>query len=302
MKRDLFRRYVWLIDTIRCSGGITFEDISRRWDESPCNTDNSPFALRTFHNHRHAIADLFGIRIICRRGHDHNYRIAGWPNHNPTKLKMWMLQKLSFADLDDNAEPMKMRLLLDRMPEEKFDMNTVIEAIQNNKVIRIDCSLPTSDNKTSLNVAPYCMRCWHNKWYILAKDMETGKLRAFDLERVVEIKMTDESFEFPKNFKPENYFRNFYGMGTDTDKEPEQVKIKISGKKRDELRLFPLHVTQKEVMSTPEFSVFELHLVPDEEFESALLSHGSDTEVLHPEYLRASMADRIRKMAQIYKN
>ena len=74
MKRDLFRRYVWLVDVIRHAKSITYEEISELWKESPLNTDQSPLALRTFHNHRDAIAQLFGIRIHCNRS-DHEYYI-----------------------------------------------------------------------------------------------------------------------------------------------------------------------------------------------------------------------------------
>lgn len=300
MKRDLFRRYVWLIDTVRHAQKIQFEEITERWMESPLNPDHSQLALRTFHNHRHAIESLFGIRIICDRTDHNRYFIADWPEQNSTKLKMWMLQKLSFSDLDEDTAPVKHRVLLDLPPEEKYGLPNIIEAIQENLVIRIICSIPTSDNKTSLLIAPYCLRFWRSQWFILGKDVQTDLLHAFSLERVLSITVTSQTFEYPKDFKPEIFFRDFYGMDVNTNKMPEVVRLRIAGRTRDKARTLPLHDSQKEVMANNDFSVFEYFLVPSEEFQNTILSHGVDTEVLAPESLRSAVADKIKALSERY--
>lgn len=302
MKRDLFRRYVWLIDTVRHARKIQFEEITERWMESPLNADRSQLALRTFHNHRHAIESLFGIRIICDRADRNRYYIADWPDQNATKLKMWMLQKLSFSDLDEDTEPVKHRVILDLPPEEKYGLPNIIDAIQRNRVVRLTCSIPTSDNKTSLLLAPYCIRFWRSQWFVFGKDIQTDMLHAFDLERVVDISVTDSSFEYPRDFNPEVFFRDFFGMDVDAGKMPELVRLRISGRTRDMARTLPLHESQKEVMVNTDFSVFEYFLVPSEEFQNTILSHGTDTEVLAPESLRKSVAEKVLALAQRYNS
>lgn len=300
MKRDLFRRYVWLIDTVRHAKKIQFEEITERWMESPLNADHSQLALRTFHNHRHAIESLFGIRIICDRGDRNRYYIAAWPEPNATRLKMWMLQKLSFSDLDEDTAPVKNRILLDPTPEEKYGLPNIIEAIQGNRVIKIDCAIPTSDNKTSLLIAPYCIRFWRSQWFVFGKDIQTDMLHAFNLERVIDITPTDSTFEYPRDFKPEIFFRDFYGMDVSTGKMPEVVRLRMSGRTRDKARTLPLHDSQKEVMTNSDYSVFEYFLVPSDEFQNAILSHGTDTEVLSPLSLRETVAKKVAALAQRY--
>lgn len=300
MKRDLFRRYVWLIETIRHAKKIQFEEITERWMASPLNTDRSQLALRTFHNHRHAIESLFGIHISCDRSDKNRYFIAGFPSRNATKLKVWMLQKLSFSDLDNDIEPVKNRVILDDLPEEKYGIHTIIEAIQANKVIEIFCTIPTPDNKTSLLLAPYCLRFWRGEWYILGKDIQSGLLQAFSFDRLIEIKATDKTFTYPRDFKPEIFFRDFYGMDVHDKKIPEVVRLKISGRTRDEVRTLPLHDSQKEVMTNSDFSFFEYFLVPSEKFQTTILSHGTDTEVIQPESLRNEIADKVAALAKRY--
>lgn len=300
MKRDLFRRYVWLIETIRHAKKIQFEEITERWSTSPLNTDHSQLALRTFHNHRHAIENLFGIQITCDRSDKNRYFIADLPKGNSTKLKVWMLQKLSFSDLDKDIEPVKHRVLLDMLPEEKYGINTIIDAIQKNKVIQLTCAIPTSDNKTSLLLAPYCLRFWRGEWYVLGKDIETDLLHAFSFDRLIDIETTKQSFVYPRDFKPEIFFRDYYGMDVNVEKMPVVVRLKIGGRTRDEVRTLPLHDSQKEVMTNGDYSMFEYFIVPSEKFQTTILSHGTDTEVVFPESLRKDIADKVKELAERY--
>ena len=67
MAKNYFNRYVWLIETIHRYGHITLKDISRKWEQSALNDDGEPLAERTFHNHRLAIEESFGIELRCDR-------------------------------------------------------------------------------------------------------------------------------------------------------------------------------------------------------------------------------------------
>ena len=73
----LIRRYVWLIDTIRRAGHITFEEINRKWmNERTLRLEHEDdLPERTFHRHRQAIADIFGIDILCNRYNGNTYYI-----------------------------------------------------------------------------------------------------------------------------------------------------------------------------------------------------------------------------------
>ena len=68
MAKNYFDRYVWLIDTINRHGHISFKEISYLWAHSRVNKLGENYLPeRTFHNHREAILDTFGIEIKCDR-------------------------------------------------------------------------------------------------------------------------------------------------------------------------------------------------------------------------------------------
>lgn len=300
MNRDLFRRYVWLVDTVRHAKGIQYEQIADLWLKSVLNDDQSPLALRTFHNHRHAIESLFGIRILCDRGNNNRYYVFEGDDIQTTRLKIWMMQKLGYSDLDREFPELAERVLLDDTPEDKYDLNAIIEGIRHNRVMRLTYSVPTCDGKTLLPIAPYCVRYWNSRWYLLGKDVETGMLHMFDLDRVVSIVLTDATFSYPADFSPRECFRHSFGMALPGKDSPDNVRLRISGETRDKVRTLPLHHSQKEVLTTNDFSVFEYYIIPGDDFISTVLSHGLDTQVVYPESLRQLVGERLREMADQY--
>ena len=74
MTKDLFDKYIWLVDTIYRTGKITFEEINERWLRSKLS-DGKDIPLRTFHNWRIAIEQVFDINIECNRRGGYYYYI-----------------------------------------------------------------------------------------------------------------------------------------------------------------------------------------------------------------------------------
>ncbi len=201
MKRDLFRRYVWLVDTIRHAEKIQFEEIAECWLSSALNEDNSPLALRTFHNHRHAIEQLFGIRIECDRSDHHRYYICGDPYSNSTLLKIWMLQRLGYSDLDNDLRKLGKRIYLDALPEDKFGLYDVVEAMHNNNVLNFVLRRPDENGKFSIFFAPYGIKFVNNRWYVIGTNVETGVLPELPLDLLASASITQASFSLPDDFE-----------------------------------------------------------------------------------------------------
>ena len=63
MAKNLFNRYIWLVDTIYRNGKLSFKEINDKWLQTDFS-EGKPIPLRTFHNHREAIQDLFDILTL----------------------------------------------------------------------------------------------------------------------------------------------------------------------------------------------------------------------------------------------
>ena len=90
MVKDLFRRYVWLVDVVYRAGRLTFEEINERWRRTEMS-GGEDLPLKTFHNHRHAIADIFGIDIECNRKGGYYYYIENADDIEKGGVRAWLL-------------------------------------------------------------------------------------------------------------------------------------------------------------------------------------------------------------------
>lgn len=64
MTSKIINRYIWLLNLLLTRKTMTFEEIAKNWETSNLN-DGKPLARRTFHEHRKAIKELFGVEIKC---------------------------------------------------------------------------------------------------------------------------------------------------------------------------------------------------------------------------------------------
>lgn len=85
MASQNLNRYIWILNTLIKHRELTFEEIAERWSESElCN--GKPMALRTFHDHRKAILELFGVEIKCNTSNGYRYNVPP-PFTRPHKIR-----------------------------------------------------------------------------------------------------------------------------------------------------------------------------------------------------------------------
>ena len=123
--------------------------------------------------------------------------------------------------------------------------------------------------------------------------------RIYALDRILDLRQTTEKFELPRNFDAEEYFSGSYG--TYTTGNPETVEIKVDSYQAKYLRSLPLHRSQEEVETTPEYSVFRFWIRPTYDFQRALLSYGRNIEVLKPQSLVDSMHKEVQGMLDNFR-
>ena len=126
------------------------------------------------------------------------------------------------------------------------------------------------------------------------------ELRIYALdERMLDVVQTDKALKVPAKFNAEAFFSNYFGIIVGSDAKPSTVKIKVLKDQVKYIETLRLHPSQTCVEQTPEYNVYQFHLVPTIDFQQEILSHGSDYEVLSPEWFRDEIKGDIARM---YKN
>jgi hypothetical protein len=300
MSATLFNRYIWLVNTISRRGKISLEEINRCWELSQYNETHDTIPERTFHRHKEAIKSLFDIDIRCDRSDGNRYYIANEQDLENNYLRKWLLGTFAVDLLTREAKHLKGRILFEDIPSGQHYLEQIIEAMRDSRTLRLQYRTFT-DSFSNTEVEPYCVKVYSRRWYMLSRSVSDGKLRVYALDRIVELKTTENSFTLDPNFDADRFFAACYGVIVDSKCLTEVVRIRVDNKQRNYLRTLPLHRSQSEIEVSEDYSVFEYALSPTLDFKQALLSLGNSVEVLSPKTLREQMCKAIEQMHELYK-
>lgn len=295
----LLKRYLWLIDTLKRGGEMTYNEIADRWDKSSVNDNRTILSKRTFYNHCQAVSRHFGIDIECRRGRGLNlYSITNPEAIEENSVIKWTLDSFSLGELLIANSSISDKILLEEIPSGREWLEPILKALQDNLQIEIEYE-NFFGVKFIGKVSPLCVKLFKRRWYVLC---EVGKdrKRIFSLDRVKSLVATDSSFIYPKNFVPADYFRDVFGIVAGTGGKVENIRIRTYAELPGYLRLLPMHHSQQEIESNAEFTDFSLRLRPSFDFIQELLLHREQLEVLSPQTLRDEIAEIISKMKNHY--
>jgi predicted DNA-binding transcriptional regulator YafY len=128
------------------------------------------------------------------------------------------------------------------------------------------------------------------------------RLMIYAVDRIYDMNiLKDQKFKMPDNFVPSEFFDSFYGIIANSQPKVEKVILKVSAGQANYMRSLPLHWTQEEIKRSDEYSLFELRICPEFDFQQEVLAKGEDFEVLEPIWLRKELAGKIKRMWNKYK-
>lgn len=300
-----YYRYIWLLDTLLTKSSLTIDEINTLWEDCPAS-DGQPIPLRTFHEQRKGIKEMFGVEIVCDRSHGNVYYVKNPEVLDKQKVAKWLLHKYSIPQGFATFNSMKDRVLLEEIPLGTTFLNPIIEAMQKNVELQIDYQRyereQEGENLQEFRVQPYALKVFNRRWYLLGYIKEKRDLRTIALDRILDLKILSTSFELPEDFDARKYFANVVGIFVNNDLPVTKVMIRAYGTQAEYLRSTPLHKSQSEGRSKyREFAEFTYRLCITPELISQLLAMGDKVEVLEPQELRDEMKERISKIFNYYK-
>lgn len=296
MAKDLFNRYIWLVDTIyRRPEGMTFEEINEKWERFG-NSEGNTLPLRTFHNHRSAIENLFEINIECNKS-NYRYYIDNADDLAKGGVRRWLLNTFAVNNLINESHKIKQRIQFEDIPSGQQHLTTIIEAMRDGVRLTMCYQSYWMDNPVEFEIEAYFVKVFKQRWYVIAK---SDLLRIYALDRIQSLKPSAHKFKMPTDFDPESYFNDCYGIIHDTGVEPVEVIIKVTERQTNYLRALPLHDSQDEIETGSGYSVFRYYIKPTFDFRQEILSMGEDVEVIAPLSFRKEMKNIFNKMISIY--
>ena len=295
----LFRRYVWLINTVR-RYRLTRPEILARWAGAAENDKHLPMPEKTFHNHIDAIEEIFNLRIRCNRAAGGVYEIEDDGDGGDNGLADWLLSTISVSNAIQESAGLRKRIIFENIPSGEKYLLPLIEAMRDSVSVRMVYDSFRRPDATPFVIEPYCVKVSRQRWYVLGR---TAKgMRTYALDRIGSLEETGEKFTLPPDFDASEYFSDSYGIYTVDKVKAQDITIRVGEGQDRYFDSLPLHRSQILLERSGGFSIYRYHLVPTFDFIQELLSHGEALEVLSPEPLRRLVAGKVARMNDFYSD
>lgn len=298
MRSTTYHKYIWLLDTLLGSDPLTYEEINMLWEHDPLY--DGPLPIRTFHEYKKGIKEMFGIDIECNRSKN-VYYVKNPEVLEENKTAQWLLDKYSIPKGFSAFNRLKDRVLLEEIPLGQAFLGRIMEAMRQNVELKVDYQQYQGEHLQTIHFQPYALKVYNHRWYLLGYLKEQNGLRTIALDRIHTLDKLTTTFSLPAKFDARKYFANVVGIYVDKDLPVEKVKIRAYGTHADYLRSTPLHNSQREGRSKHgEFAEFSFRLCVTPELISQLLAMGENVEILEPKSLRDEVVKKLRSTLQNY--
>ncbi|MDE5686738.1 MAG: WYL domain-containing protein [Paramuribaculum sp.] len=298
MSKNLFNRYIWIVDTIRRHGSITREELSRLWEKSTVG-DGRPLPRRTFYNYRNAIEELFRINIECNPS-TFEYYIDGADAH-VASVTDWMLNTASLSNVLSDARDVADRIFLEDVPSSRQFLSPMLTAMREKKTVRFGYSpYSRTGAPKPVDLEPYFLKIFRLRWYVTGLNVREKVIKTYALDRISSLTLLSETFEIPPDFDPEAYFRDSFGIVFSQGKT-HKVTLRVTSRQAKYFRALPLHHSQSEMIHDS-YSIFNYNLRLTPDFVQELMSYGPNVTVLAPAELRAMIVNNLQQSLKNYEN
>ena len=303
-------KYVWLVDILRQYKHLTFKQISEKWRNSGLG-NGEPLSLRTFHNFRAGIADSLGIDIeIDKSKTGYYYHVVDSSLDGNKSVRSWVMDSYSVLNQVLADKKLENRIQFEKIPSGNTWLSPFMQAMRENKVVRITYKKFSDDAGNTFEVEPYFLKVANRRWYVIVRALHyveknkennthDDEIRVYALDRIVNVEITDKTFKIDKDFNADEFYDGCVGV-THSNEEKQHVVIRAYGKARNYMETLPFHDSQRLISSDNDSSVLEMYVKTTNDFLQHVMEQGDKIEVLEPESVRVEMRKLAEKLMEYY--
>ncbi len=187
-------------------------------------------------------------------------------------------------------------------PYKRYDqlpdvVDRISQATVDRQMVEIDYYTMSRKKKTRRKVAPYKIWFFDGAFYLVGNCGLRKDVRIFALDRIKSLRLTDETFDMPADFKVEDFMQTSFGV---FHGKPQNVRIRFAPEVAGYIKEKTWHSTQKIKPQKDGSVIFEARVAGTDEIKYWLMSWGGKAEVLRPASLRAEMIAEAQNMLRCY--
>lgn len=293
------KKCLYLIDLLSRRGAMSLKEINEHYRYS--SIYDGEIIPRTFARYKEFVEMNFPCRIEYNTSTREYYLKRDLMYGDDESLYAYLLSAYHIEGMTELAIKHRDRVRLLAPPTGVENVQTVLEAIDKHRGLLCDYYSFNKKTKKHQKLIPYFLKTWEQRWYLVAEpDNRHHGLSVFALERMDNLRMTEEKVIPANDISADEYFYGSFGVNHSDGQVAERVLVKVYGSQADYVRALPIHESQCEIETTAEYAVFEYHVVPCYNFYQQLLWHREQLEVLAPNFVREEMRSIAKALAERY--
>jgi len=294
-KRGYITRYLLLLKKLKQTPYASFDEISdflQRQTEALHLFDEQlqlTFSLRTLQRDIREIRDLFGVDIVWSK------KNKGYVLQDDAHDRLNFQRVLEAFDLFHSLE-LAADLQDCIQPETRRGSGTahlpeMVRAIRQKRSIRFVYEKFSEEKLSRRVMDPYLIKEFRQRWYVVGRDHQDGKVKSFGLDRIQELEIAGKRTVQPDPGVPQNIYDYAFGITATGREKPQRILLSFEPLQGKYIKSLPLHHSQTIVRDTPDELQIELSLCVSHELVMELLSFGATVKVLKP----IALAQRVQK-------
>ncbi|MRX48268.1 helix-turn-helix transcriptional regulator [Pedobacter puniceum] len=282
-KKEVINRYSLIINRIRKSPA-TLKDINNYLErESEIQGYDFRISKRTLKRDLEDIFSLYKIDIQ----YDFSTKVYRIVSQDEPDLNNRMLEAFDTFNALNQTEGISRFIHFEkRRPNGTENFHGILHAIQNSKMIKYIYHKYWNDEISTRLIAPYGLKEFKNRWYVIGKDEKDGEVKTFGLDRITQLEITAKKFNYPSGFDLNERFANCFGIINPKDLKPEKIVLSFDVEQGKYIKSFPLHSSQQVLKDNAQEFQISLNVLTSFDFIMEILSYGDRVKIIQPKGLR----------------
>lgn len=303
-KRGYISRYLLILKKLKVKPYSTYEElqtyIENQFDflQMQDDTLNIGFSKRTLQRDLKEIRNVFGIDIEYSKSNK-GYYISQSETENMNFQRM--IEAFDMFNSLNLAQDLTPFIHLEkRRPQGTENLYGLLHAIKNKLKIKFTYQKFWEDELSQRLVEPYALKEFKNRWYILAKDSKDKNIKSFALDRLTNLEITTQHYQYPDNYSIEQNYRYCFGIISPNGSDPQDIILSFDPFQGKYIKTLPLHETQEVLLDNDQETRIKLKLCLTHDLFMELLSFGDNMKVIEPKKLSDEIKEAHKKAYKQY--
>ena len=220
---------LYIIELLSRGKPMSLKEINHHWEYS--SLYDGEIIPKTFGRYKEYVSNVFAIDIEYDTG-ARKYYISNFDYIKNNSLYKYLLSAFHVQGLSELAMKHRRELVLEDVPSGVEHLHAILEAIDRKVVVEFDYHSFNRQAVKHHECIPCFLKTWEQRWYLIAEPLNRKNPSVYALERISNLRLTEQQLSPSPHINPQSYFDGCYGVNHE-DCPPVPIKIKVYGSQVD---------------------------------------------------------------------